>query len=124
MIYDVSDREGTPDELTELLERSPLDRAGGRTLEETTEAQVQLLLARLARLTDVLRGAEPNATTRLAARMLLTDLTAIAAHFRGRANLMRSSLAQARAHLRESLVRCDARAVAEQRPPETGGTSV
>jgi hypothetical protein len=60
----------------------------------------------------------------LAARVLLTDLTAIAAHFRGRANSMRSSLGEARGHVRESLVRCDARALVEQRPPGTGGTSV
>ncbi|MGH9723005.1 MAG: hypothetical protein ACRD8O_22570 [Bryobacteraceae bacterium] len=95
-------------ELAGLLERFPLERAGGRTFEEIADAHVQLLLARIAALTDLLRGAEPNETTHLASRLLLSDLTIVAAHFRGRANVMRPSLAKALAQLRESLARCEA----------------
>ncbi len=64
----------TSDELTQLLERFPLERAAGRPLEGTTEAQVQLLFGRIAALTEALRGTESNETTRLASRMLLVDL--------------------------------------------------
>ncbi len=91
----------TPDELTQLLERFPLERAGGRPLEEATEAQGQLLFERIAALTEALRGTESNETTRLASRMLLVDLTSAAAHFRGRTNTMRSLLAKALAELRD-----------------------
>jgi hypothetical protein len=119
----VSDRELTPDELTELLGRFPVERAGARTLEEITEAQVQLLLARLEALTTLLRSAEPNETARLASRMLLRDLTAVAALFRGRTNAMRPSLATARTQLREALAACDARAAAEARLSGAGDTA-
>ena len=83
---DVPQRTLTSDELTQLLERFPLERAGGRPLEATTETQVQLLLGRIAALTEALRGRESNETTRLASRMLLVDLTSAAAYFRGRTN--------------------------------------
>ncbi len=91
----------TSDELTQLLERFPLERAGGRPLEGTIEAQVQLLFGRIAALTEALRGTESNETTRLASRMLLVDLTSAAAYFRGRTNTMRSPLAKALAELRD-----------------------
>lgn len=91
----------TPDELTQLLERFPLERAGGQPLEGATEAQVQLLFERITALTEALRGAESNETTRLATRMLLVDLTSAAAHFRGRTNTMRSPLAKTLAELRD-----------------------
>jgi hypothetical protein len=91
----------TSDELKALLERFSLERAGERTFEEVAEAQVQLLTAKIAALTDMLRGSEANDTVHLASRMLLGDLAAIAAHFRGRVNAMRSPLAKALADLRD-----------------------
>lgn len=85
----------TLEELTEILERFPVERAGARTLGDTTEAQAQALLVRIAALTDALRDAEPAGPARVAARLLVSDLSAIAAHFRGRANTMGPPLASA-----------------------------
>jgi hypothetical protein len=90
----------TPDELTGLLERFPLERAAGRRTDDATEAYVQILLGRIAALTGALRGAEPDDTARLAARMLLGDLSAVASHFRGRTNTLRPALAEALAAVR------------------------
>ena len=100
--YGVPGRTLTLEELTEVLERFPVERAGGRTLDDTSEAQAQALLARIAALTDVLRDAEPAEPARMAARLLLSDLSAIAAHFRGRANTMGPPLASALGELRQA----------------------
>lgn len=89
----------TFDELTQLLERFSSERAGGKTIEEVNEAQVRLVLARIGAFTDMLRGAKPDEAARLVSRMLLSDLAAIAVHFRGRANTMRVPLAKALADL-------------------------
>jgi hypothetical protein len=101
IIYGVPDRPSTLDQLTELLDRFQMERAGGKKLEEVADAQAQVLTARIAALTDLLRGAEPSEAMALASRILLRDLTAVAAHFRGRANGMRASLAKALAELRD-----------------------
>ena len=85
----------TIDELTGLLERFPLDRAGGRTSEDMSDAHVQHLLKRIAAVTDAIRGLESSETTRLASRVLLDDLATVAAQFRGRANGAGASLAKA-----------------------------
>lgn len=90
-------------ELTEILERFAVERAGGRAAEEIVEAQTQLLLARIAALTEVLRGATPNDTAHLASRLLVSDLAGVAAQFRGRANGMRSLLAKALVDVRDGL---------------------
>lgn len=102
------DRELTADELTELIAGFPLERAGTRTLEAITQAQVQQLFEGIEALSALLRGASSNETARLASRMLLRELTAVAAHFRGRANVLGPSLANARTQLREALAACDA----------------
>jgi hypothetical protein len=96
----VPNRALTPDELTPLLERFRPERARGKTPSEISDAEVQLLLARIAALTDALHDAEPNETARLASRILLSDLAVLAAQFRGRANAMRTSLAKALEELR------------------------
>lgn len=93
--------EFTAADLARLLERFPLERTGDRTFEEVADAQVQTLAARIAALTDMLRDAEPSQTVNLASRILLGDLTAVAAHFRGRANAMQSMLEQALADPRD-----------------------
>ena len=97
--YGVPERTLTFVELTQLLERLSSERAGGKTIEEVTETQVRLLLARIGAFTDMLRGAKPDEAARLVSRMLLSDLAAVAAHFRGRANTMRVPLAKALADL-------------------------
>jgi hypothetical protein len=99
----VSPREFTLNELTDLLERFRPGRAAGKAAPaEITEAQVQLLFARVAALTDALRGAESNEAARLAMRVALNDLATIAAQFRGRTNMMRAALAKALADVRDA----------------------
>jgi hypothetical protein len=98
----VSLRKFTLNELTDLLERFRPERAGGKTPSEITEAQIQLLLARISALTDALRGAEANEPARLAMRVALNDLGTIAGHFRARTNTMRDALAKALADLRDA----------------------
>lgn len=102
MITAVAGKSLTPGELNTLLERLRLERAGSRPVEEMTEAQIQHLLARVAGLTDVLREAERNDAAQLASRLLLEDLAAVAAHFRGRANTMEQMLSKALADLRDA----------------------
>jgi hypothetical protein len=98
----VPEPEFTAAELTRLLERFPLERTGDRTFEKVADAQVQILAARIAALTDMLRDAKPNETVNLASRILLEHLTAVAAHFRGRANAMQSLLGKALAGPRDA----------------------
>ena len=98
----VPSRKFTLDELTELVERFRPDRAGSKVPHEITESQVQLLLARIAALTEVLRTAEAGDPARLASRMALNDLATVADQFRGRTNAMRAALAKALAEMREA----------------------
>ena len=93
----------TADHLTTLLESLDGQRAGARTSSEIADAQIDLLLARVATLTAALGAAPPNDTAHLASRLLLDDLAMIAAQFRSRANALRASLASALDELREAL---------------------
>ena len=86
MIPQVPDRPLSPDYLAALLERLNVQPAGGKLPREVIDAQVDLLLTRIAELTGALRGAGSDGTTRLAARLLVADLSLVAAHFRGRTN--------------------------------------
>jgi hypothetical protein len=90
----------TSEELTAVLDRFRVERPGPRSLSEITEAQVDLVVARLAALTDAIRGGESNEATLLASRILLSDLAFVAGQFRGRANAMRVSLTSTLADLR------------------------
>jgi len=114
----VSDRASTPDELASILERFRLEPAGDRQPSEITEAQLQLLLARIAAVTDTVRALESHETRRIASRILLDDLTVVAAQFRGRANAIAASLATAIAEMREALERCE-RSSARRRFPRS-----
>ena len=98
----------TSEELAQLLERFPLERASGRTLDETVDMQIQVLLARIEALTEMLRRAGRDENAHLASRILLSDLTAVAVHFRGRTNTMRSTLAEVRALPRNQLTASNA----------------
>jgi hypothetical protein len=91
----------TAERLAELLDRFRPERAGQKALSEIDEAQIQFLLTRVVALTDALRGAESNETTRLASRIVLSDLSTVASQFRARANTMRPALARALADLRD-----------------------
>lgn len=75
------DREFTATDLIALLERVPL-ATPARSLAGIRQAKLELTLARVASLTDALRGAEPTDASRVAARLLLADLADVAAQFR------------------------------------------
>lgn len=89
----------TPEDVAAVLDRFPLERAAGRTVDEAASTHTDLLIARIAALTDALRGADPGQTTHLATRLLLSDLSAVAAQFRGRTNAIRAPLTKALAAL-------------------------
>ena len=96
-----------PASLVELLERMPLERAGGKTIDETSQTQAQHVLARIAALTDTMRRSESNETARLASRLLLDDLATVAALFRARANEISVLLTKGLDDLQQVLVRSD-----------------
>jgi hypothetical protein len=104
----VTDRPRTPDELAALLDRFHLEHARAKDPSELGHAHVQQLLSRIAALTEVVGDGTPE-ISRLGCRILLDDLTIVAAHFRAHTNAMRSSLAKALGDLRASLVRCEKR---------------
>jgi hypothetical protein len=96
-VYDrrVPERPLAADDLTALLERLRIQPAGTKTPSEVTQAQLDLLLARIGSLTSALRdGASPE-TERLAARLLLSDLALATAQFRAGANAVSVSLSSA-----------------------------
>jgi DNA anti-recombination protein RmuC len=97
----------SPEDLTMLLERLDVQRAGAKSPSEIADAQVERLLARVAALTGALRAASQNDTARLASRVLLDDLALVAAQFRGNANDMRASLSSALDDLRGALEQID-----------------
>jgi hypothetical protein len=88
----MSSRISSPDDLTALLEAFRPQHAGTKVASEVTQAQVDSTLARIASLTEALRGAEPNETSRLAERLLLADLAFVAAQLRGQSNTLRQLL--------------------------------
>ena len=91
----------TANDLTTLFERLDVRRARARA--SSADAQIDVLLARVATLTVALGAAPPNDTAHLASRLLLDDLAMIAEHFRSRTNAMRASLTSALDNLREAL---------------------
>ena len=109
MINDVPDPSFTDDDLTALLERLTLKRARAGTPAEAADAQVEFVIARMTLLADALRRAESNETVRLSTRMLLGDLTQVAAQFRSTANSTRASLDTALNDLRAALEHSDVR---------------
>jgi hypothetical protein len=98
----------TPGALAALLERLRLPQAGAGLTPEAARAQADLLLARIASLTEALRAGEANETTRLASRLLLSDLALVAAQFRGRANEVSRSLNRVLDEAQATLEKVDA----------------
>jgi C4-dicarboxylate-specific signal transduction histidine kinase len=96
----VSDRAISPDDLILLLERVRLPSTGAKPSSDVTLEQVDALIARIASLTDALRGAADDKTAQLASRILIGDLAIVAAQFRGRANELVAELTRARDDLR------------------------
>ncbi len=88
--------EGIVRELTARLESLALADGLQQAPGQTADAAVDQALARIAALTDLLRrNAVFDDATRLAARLLLTDLAAVSAAFRAHANQFEQLLADA-----------------------------
>jgi hypothetical protein len=103
----VPDRAISPDELILLLERLRLPSAGEKHASDVTLEQVDVLLARIASLTEALRGAEKDETAQLTSRILIGDLAMVTAQFRGRANELVGALTRARDDIRGELDNID-----------------
>jgi len=93
----------TADDLTQLLERLTVERAGAQSSIQAGAAQIEMLCARVTLLTEALRDAEASDAARLAARMLLADLAQVTRQFRGRTNSLRASLEAAVDDMRAAL---------------------
>ena len=91
------------DDLTAVLRRLRLHEAGTLSPSEVTQAQVELLLARIASLTETLRGAASNEASRTAAHLLLADLAMVAAQVRGNTNALGERLTHVLANVRLTL---------------------
>jgi hypothetical protein len=97
------------DELTSLLERCSSAHAGRQRAATAGQPHVELLVARIAALTEALRDADSNEVTRLAERMLVADLALTAEQFRAGASAIGSSLAAALDTLRDTLEQLERR---------------
>lgn len=106
-MHEVSNHVSPSDDLTALLERLRLQPAGAASLSEVSQAHLDLLLARIASLTEALRDAQSDETSRLAARLLLADLAPVVARFRGGANDIAGALARAADGIRSGLQNID-----------------
>ena len=69
------DRAISPEELILLLERLRLSSAGEKHAPDVTLEQVDVLLARIASLTEALRDAKEDETAQLTSRILIGDLS-------------------------------------------------
>jgi hypothetical protein len=101
----VPDRASSTGDLTALLQQLRLQDPGGKSPSEVHQAQIDLLLARIASLTDTLRTADWNDTSRTAARLLLADLAMVTAQLRGRATATSETLATTLEKVRADLER-------------------
>ena len=101
------------DDLTAVLQRIRLHQAGTQPPSEVTQAQVELLLTRIASLTEILRGGGTDASARTAARLLLADAAMVTAQFRGSANEVGERLAGVLEHVALTLESTDKPAPAD-----------
>lgn len=102
----------TTDDLTRLLEQLAIERGRAQTGAQASDAQIELLIARITLLTEALRGAAAGDAARLAARLLVADLAQVTAQFRGRTNGIRAALESAVEEMRAALA--TARAAPDQ----------
>ena len=72
----------TNNDLALLLQQLRLQQPPGASA-DTGQAQFDLLLGRISMLTDALRRAPDDETSRAAARLILADLSMVAARLRG-----------------------------------------
>ena len=91
----VSDGPVSAGELIAVLERFQLRPAAVPAVDVAAQGQVELACARIAALTELLRRDTAwDETSRLTARLLLTDLGAVSAQFRAGANQSNAALTQ------------------------------
>ncbi len=82
--------------LSAVLQQLRLQHADRKSPSEVTHAEIELLLARIALLTETLGGAAQSTETfRAAARLLLADVAMVTAHFRGDTNALSERLTRA-----------------------------
>jgi hypothetical protein len=115
----VPDPANTPGDLILLLERLRLPSAGAKYTPEVIREQGDVLITRIAALTEALRGAAEDETSKLASRMLIGDLALVAAQFRGRANELVASLTRARDDIRGELDNTDPSGSHEEADPSS-----
>jgi hypothetical protein len=84
-----------PDDLTALVECIRLQPASAQLSADVAQAQLEVLLARIAALTEALRNAPATDSARFGARLLLADLALVTAQFRGRTNAAHETLTRA-----------------------------
>lgn len=96
----------TPASLADTLERLQLRPPAVQTVQAAAQGQVELACARIAALTELLRGDTAwTETTRLTARLLLAELGAVSAQFRAGATESAASLTAAMDSIRTLLGR-------------------
>ena len=69
-------------DLARLLRQLPVQTTSAVSSNEAAQAQLDILINRIATLTSALRGAPPNDAARAAARLLLADVAMVTAQFR------------------------------------------
>ena len=99
----MTDRAPSPSDVTALIAGLSLVPAEPRSPTDLTQAELDLVLARMSALITLLRDAAPSDTTRLAERLLLADLAFVAARFRAGADAASASLEGALDALRSAL---------------------
>ena len=81
--------------LTALLQRLGLQQADGTSPTDVTQAQIELLLTRVAALTEQLRRGPSREDLQATTRLLLADLAMVASQFRGKTNVLGERLTHA-----------------------------
>ena len=90
-------------DLPAVLRQLRLHQAGAQSPSEITQAQIELLLVRIGVITEALRGAEPNESSRSAMRLLLADVAMVSAQFRGNTSALGERLTRMLEHTRLAL---------------------
>jgi hypothetical protein len=101
---DVVDRNPGAEALGAILEQLRLNDGAGSTPPAVTQAQIDLLLARITAVTGWLRRTPDSSdASRAAVRLLLADVAMVAAQFRGNTTALDDRLTRAVEHARLAL---------------------
>lgn len=102
----MAERGSPDDDLTAILQQIRLQQADNQSPSEITGSQIELLLTRVAALTNALRRAKPaNGMSRAASRLLLADLAMVTAQLRANTNALDGRLTRALDDARAALER-------------------